>query len=68
MTPVDVPLPELEHTGHAYLIRQFAEHVQSGGETELACPAADNIKSLAMVLAAVDSAARGERVPVRWDV
>ena len=68
VTPVDVPLPELEHTGHAYLIRQFAEHVQSGGETEVACPAADNVKSLAMVLAAVQSAERGERVPVRWDV
>ena len=67
VTPVEVPLPDLKHTGHAYLIRQFAEHVLSGGETELACPAADNIKSLAMVLAAVRSAERGERVAVVWD-
>ncbi len=66
MKRVDVPLPAMEFTGHAYLIRQFAEHVQSGGTTPLACPAADNIKSLAMVLAAVDSAERGERVAVEW--
>lgn len=61
---VDVPLVELEHTGHAYLIRQFADHVLSGGKTPLECPAADNVHSLAMVLGAVESVETGRRVAV----
>ncbi|BAM03194.1 putative oxidoreductase [Phycisphaera mikurensis NBRC 102666] len=63
---IDVPRVTLEHEGHAHLIRQFAEHVCSGGRTPLACPAADNLPSLAMVLAAVESLRTGNRVPVRW--
>ncbi|MEM9883264.1 MAG: Gfo/Idh/MocA family oxidoreductase [Planctomycetota bacterium] len=63
---VEVPAVAMEHTGHAYLIRQFAEHVLSGGRTPLECPAADNIASLAMVAAAVQSAERGEKVAVDW--
>ncbi len=62
--PID--LPKMEHTGHTYLIRQFADHLLSDGKTPLECPCEDNIKSLAMVLAAVKSAESGRREPVQW--
>lgn len=66
---VDVPRVELEYTGHEYLIRQFADHVLSGGDSggaPLECPCEDNIKSLAMVLSAVESAESGLKVDVAW--
>jgi len=63
---VEVPRVELPDEGHAYLIRQFAEHVLSEGVTPVECPCEDNIKSLAMVAAAVESAEAGRKVDVRW--
>jgi predicted dehydrogenase len=56
----DVPIPPLERDlpakGHGGLIRDFVERVQSGGTPETICD--DNIKSLAMVFGAIDSAER----------
>ncbi|MEM1107195.1 MAG: Gfo/Idh/MocA family oxidoreductase [Planctomycetota bacterium] len=63
---VDVPRVELEYEYHEYLIRQFADHILSDRATSLECPCADNIKSLAMVLAAVESAESGRKVDVVW--
>lgn len=63
---VEVPRIKMPDEGHAYLIRQFAEHVLSGGVTPLECPCEDNIKSLAMVVAAVESADSGQKVDVVW--
>jgi len=50
--------------GHADVIREFVGCVRGGGAPETS--AADNVKSLAMVLAAIESAERGQPVPVRW--
>lgn len=49
--------------GHEGVIRDFLNCIRSGGTPETV--SSDNIKSLAMVFAAIDSAQSGQRVPVR---
>ena len=49
--------------GHAGLIDEFIRCVRDGGTPETV--ASDNIKSLAMVFGAIDSARSGERVEIR---
>src|SRR5690606_8380810 len=58
---VDQPL-----SGHDYLIREFADCILSGVTQRPSCPCEDNIKSFAMVEAAVESARTGQAVDVRW--
>lgn len=55
-------VPEDRVGGHAGLIREFLDCVQSGTVPETI--ATDNIKSLAMVHAAIASATRGRKLPV----
>ena len=55
---------EPAHVGHAGVIREFLDALAAGGVPETVCT--DNIKSLAMVFAAVESAETGRPVPVRW--
>jgi len=66
--PVDIPVPPMRKRdrvgGHAGLIREFLDCVKKGGTPETACT--DNIKSLAMVFAAIKSAQRDRRVDVTW--
>lgn len=50
--------------GHAGQIRDFITCLQTGSTPETA--ASENIKSLAMVFAAIKSAACGREVPVTW--
>jgi predicted dehydrogenase len=57
-----VPPKTMQHTRHAALIREFIACVQSGGVPQTR--AADNIRSLAMVLGAVQSAGSGQRVAI----
>ena len=64
MEDVPVPVTPMEHTARQGVIREFADCVRSGGVPMTDCR--DNIKSLAMVLAAVESARTGGRVPVQW--
>jgi predicted dehydrogenase len=60
---VDVPRVELPHTGHAGIIRNFVSHLLEG--EPLWCPCEDNIKSFAMVCAAVQSAdEQGRKVAI----
>ncbi len=66
LVEVEVPRVEMPVEGHGYLIRQFAEHVLSSGTTAVECPCEDNLKSVAMVMAAVESAEAGRKVEVRW--
>lgn len=54
----------LPYTGHEAMLRDFVHAVRNGGTPM--CPCQDNIKSLAMVLAAVQSAKSGQRVAVQW--
>ena len=64
----DVPIPPAhpdDRTGsHAGQIRDFVACVREGRTPETVCT--DNIKSLAMVFAAIESAETGKTVPVRW--
>lgn len=64
MQNVEVPRPHRAHSGHAAMIRNFTAALQKG--EPLICPCEDNIKSLAMVLAAVESANTGQKIAVRW--
>ena len=63
--PVDVSGhdPGLKVGGHAGVIREFASCVQAGEVPETA--ASDNIKSLAMVLGAIQSAQEGRRIEIQ---
>jgi predicted dehydrogenase len=56
--------PGHKQGGHAGVIREFVECIRIGAEPETVCT--DNIKSLAMVLSAVESAERGARVNINW--
>jgi len=59
-------VPKENFGGHAFMLDNFAQAIQSGDHSDVFCPCEDNIKSLAMVLAAVKSADRGEKVAVEW--
>ena len=50
--------------GHRGLIREFVHAVQTGTPPETICT--DNIKSLAMVFGAIESAQRREPVEIKW--
>jgi predicted dehydrogenase len=64
MAEIEVPQVDLlEKTGgHGGVIREFVRCVQAGGAPETVCT--DNIKSLAMVFGAVESATYGRRVSI----
>ncbi len=65
LTDLSLPAGEpAEVRGHAGAIAAFAASLRGGAPPETR--AAENIKSLAMVFAAVESAERGAKVPVRW--
>lgn len=63
-THYNVPKPKLD--GHAFMLDNFAQAIQSGDHSGVFCPCEDNIKSLAMVLAAVKSAESGQKVAVEY--
>lgn len=60
----DVSLPEVDATGkedgHLSIMQEFVNCVREGGTPETNCE--DNIKSLAMVYACIESAERGQKV------
>lgn len=64
----DIEIPPHESTdkvgGHAGLMREFVRCVQTGTMPETSCT--DNIKSLAMVFGAIESARLGRVVDVKW--
>jgi predicted dehydrogenase len=58
---LEVPIPENARSGgHAGVIREFVDCVKTGRIPETVCT--DNIKSLAMVFGAIESAEAGKRV------
>lgn len=63
-TPVDLPLPaHIEQThGHASVLAEFLDAIDQGRAPETA--GNDNIKSLAMVFAAIESAKTRQRVAI----
>ena len=66
--PIAVPpLPESEYPtaiGHAGVIREFVDCVRTGRTPETA--GTDNIRSLAMVFGAIESAEAGRDVTIAW--
>lgn len=62
--PISVPPldPRDRVGGHLGVMQDFVAAVKNGGEPETA--GADNIKSLAMVLGAIESSETGRRVPI----
>jgi predicted dehydrogenase len=62
--PVEVPGPEHDEEthGHASVIASFVEAIQTGKRPETV--SSDNIRSLAMVLGAIESAKTGKRVEI----
>jgi len=64
----DVEVPSYDDaekvSGHASIIREFVHAVRTGATPETICT--DNIKSLAMVFGAVESAESGKRVEINW--
>jgi len=63
---VEIPpaAPDAKSGGHRGLMREFVECVRTGGTPETVCT--DNIKSLAMVFGAIESARLGKEVPILW--
>jgi len=64
----DIPVPAVREPdksdGHLGLIREFVECIKTGGTPETI--ASDNIKSLAMVFGAIESAETGREVVISW--
>lgn len=61
---IEVPQPSgLDQThGHASVLAEFLDAIEAGRAPET--DGADNIKSLAMVFAAIESARTGQRIPI----
>jgi predicted dehydrogenase len=61
---IDVPPPSDENQthGHASVLAEFLDAIESGRQPETV--STDNIKSLAMVFAAIESARTGQRVTI----
>lgn len=64
LAPIEVPAPhDIEQThGHASVIAEFLDAIETGRQPETA--GNDNIKSLAMVFAAIESAKTRQRVAI----
>ena len=64
IAPIDVPLlaDEDQTHGHASVIADFLAAIETGQQPETV--SSDNIKSLAMVLAAIESARQGKRLEI----
>ncbi len=57
-------IPEVKHQGHAGVIREFLDSLNNGTKPQTVCN--DNIKSVAMVYAAIESAETGKKVSIRY--
>ncbi|KQV70386.1 oxidoreductase [Rhizobium sp. Root1220] len=64
ITTVEVPVPENDEEthGHASVISSFVEAIKTGERPETA--SSDNIRSLAMVFGAIESAKTGQRIEI----
>jgi predicted dehydrogenase len=61
---LSVPITPLAASGHQGVMTEFISALKQGRKPETDCE--DNIQSLAMVLAAVESAKTGRKMPVVW--
>ncbi|MFB3893568.1 MAG: Gfo/Idh/MocA family protein [Phycisphaerae bacterium] len=63
LADITVPEPKMEFTGMHGALREMLAFIRTGAKPQTECH--DNIKSLAMVLAAIESSRKERRVPVR---
>jgi len=63
MKPLTLPKPALEYSGMHGALREMLTFLRTGKKPQTECH--DNIKSLAMVFAAIESARKRRRIPVR---
>jgi len=62
-----IELAEMEplaHLNHAGVINEFIECLKTGATPQTICT--DNVKSLAMVLSAIESAENGQKIKIEW--
>jgi predicted dehydrogenase len=64
MEDLPIEIPSLGGSGHLVIIDDFFKCLRERRAPETVCT--DNVKSLAMVESAVESAQRGLKIPVRW--
>ena len=64
MEETTIKVEALPYTGHGGLIRDYIECLQTGKTPLTVC--SDNIKSLAMVMAAVESSRTNKKVRIEW--
>jgi len=63
LRPIAAPKAAMKHTGMHGALREMLAFLRTGRQPQTECH--DNIKSLAMVFAAMESSRKGRRVPVR---
>ena len=63
-----VPLKAMaaEPSGHGKILREFVQAIRSGGKRLPETICTDNVKSFAMVMAAIQSARSGRKAKVSW--
>ncbi len=61
--PLRLPVSRMKHTGMHGALREMLAFLRTGRQPQTECH--DNIKSLAMVFAAMESSRKGRRVPLR---
>ena len=63
LKPVEIPTPEMPYGSMHGALREMLDYLRSGKVPQTECH--DNIKSLAMVFAAIESAKKGKRVEIK---
>jgi len=63
LTPAVLPAATVTHTGMHGALRELLAFIRSGVKPQTECH--DNIKSLAMVFAAIESAKKGKRIEIK---
>jgi predicted dehydrogenase len=64
LTDVKIPAPRIKHYGMHGALREMLAFLRTGKVPQTECH--DNIKSLAMVFAAMESSRKGKRIPVKF--
>jgi len=63
--PIEIPgIRKIDHLGHSGVIQEFFDCLEDGTLPQTICT--DNLKSLAMVLSAIESAETGKKVNIRY--
>ena len=61
---LEIPEPRIKHAGMHGALREMLAFLRRGKKPQTECH--DNIKSLAMVFAAMESSRKGKRIEISW--